>query len=108
MEWPSSPDAWTCWSTTRAWRFPVRLTRRALRVNAVHPGTTLSHPILREVPAERTSLREPAEVAAVIAFLAGPNAAFLDGVHIPVDGGLTAPNGHADTRPVDVSFNWQD
>jgi meso-butanediol dehydrogenase/(S,S)-butanediol dehydrogenase/diacetyl reductase len=34
-------------------------------------------------------------VAAVVAFLAGADAGYLNGVHIPVDGGLTASNGQA-------------
>ena len=82
---------------------------RDVRVNAVHPGTTFSHQYIREALAEGTDLRrrfddrvpmgrpgEPEEVAAVIAFLAGPDASFVNGAHIPVDGGLTASNGQAD------------
>jgi meso-butanediol dehydrogenase/(S,S)-butanediol dehydrogenase/diacetyl reductase len=81
---------------------------REIRVNAVHPGVTLSSRFLRDALAEGTPLRErfaervpmgrpgePAEVAAVVAFLAGPDAGYLNGVHIPVDGGLTASNGQA-------------
>lgn len=87
---------------------------REVRVNAVHPGSTLSSPFIREALAEGTPLRrrftdrvpmgrpgEPAEVAAVVAFLAGPDAAFVNGVHIPVDGGLTASNGQADLYRAD-------
>ena len=79
---------------------------RQIRVNAVHPGVTLSKQLLRDALAEDGPLHrrfadrvpmgragEPAEVAAVIAFLAGPDAAYLNGVHIPVDGGLTASDG---------------
>ena len=36
---------------------------------------------------------EPEEVASVIAFLAGPDARFVSGVILPVDGGLSASNG---------------
>lgn len=42
-----------------------------------------------------------AEVAAVVAFLAGPDAGFLNGVHIPVDGGLTASNGQTNLYKID-------
>ena len=79
---------------------------REVRVNAVHPGVTLSRPFLRDALAEASPLRkrfddrvpmgrpgESDEVAAVIAFLAGPDAGYLNGVHIPVDGGLTASDG---------------
>lgn len=45
---------------------------------------------------------EPAEVAAAIAFLAGPDAAYLNGVHIPVDGGLTASDGQANLYAIDA------
>lgn len=87
---------------------------REIRVNAVHPGVTLSSRFLRDALAEGTPLRErftdrvpmgrpgePSEVAAVVAFLAGPDAAYLNGVHIPVDGGLTASNGQADLYRTD-------
>ena len=36
---------------------------------------------------------EPAEVADVIAFLAGHDARFVNGVVLPVDGGVNASNG---------------
>ncbi|KUN10391.1 3-oxoacyl-ACP reductase [Streptomyces yokosukanensis] len=82
---------------------------REIRVNAVHPGVTLSSGFLRDALAEGSALHrrfaervpmgragEPAEVAAAVAFLAGPDAAYLNGVHLPVDGGLTASNGQSD------------
>lgn len=82
---------------------------REIRVNAVHPGVTLTSRFLHDALAEGTPLRErfaervpmgrpgePIEVAAVIAFLASRDASYLNGVHIPVDGGLTASNGQAD------------
>ena len=88
---------------------------REIRVNAVHPGVALSREFLREALAEGSPLRkrfadrvpmgrpaEPAEVAAAIAFLAGPDAAYLTGVHIPVDGGLTASDGQADLYAVNT------
>ena len=51
---------------------------------------------LQRAFAERIPLgrgAQPAEVADVIAFLAGPDARFVTGVTLPVDGGLTASNG---------------
>ncbi|MFK0048809.1 SDR family NAD(P)-dependent oxidoreductase [Streptomyces sp. NPDC090741] len=87
---------------------------REIRVNAVHPGVTLSRQVLRAALAEGTPLRErlaervpmgrpagPAEVAAVIAVLAGRDAGYLNGVHIPVDGGLTASDGQTDLYKAD-------
>jgi meso-butanediol dehydrogenase / (S,S)-butanediol dehydrogenase / diacetyl reductase len=87
---------------------------REIRVNAVHPGVTLSSPFLCDALAEGTSLQkrfadrvpmgrpgEPAEVAAVAAFLASRDAGYLNGVHIPVDGGLTASNGQTNLYLID-------
>jgi meso-butanediol dehydrogenase / (S,S)-butanediol dehydrogenase / diacetyl reductase len=87
---------------------------REIRVNAVHPGVTLSRRVLREALAEGTALHrrfadrvpmgrpgEPGEVAAVIAFLAGPDAGYLNGVHIAVDGGLTASDGQTNLYTID-------
>jgi NAD(P)-dependent dehydrogenase (short-subunit alcohol dehydrogenase family) len=70
---------------------------RGVTCNAVLPGLiatplVLSMPedmrtrVVREVPAGR--LGQPAEIAAVVAFLASPAAAFVNGAAIPVDGGL--------------------
>lgn len=80
-----------------------------IRVNAVHPGVTTSHEEIRTALAEGTPLRDrfddrvpmgrpgdPAEVAAVVAFLAGSDASYVNGAHIAVDGGLTASNGQTD------------
>jgi meso-butanediol dehydrogenase/(S,S)-butanediol dehydrogenase/diacetyl reductase len=53
-------------------------------------------PVLQEKFAERIPLgrgAEAQEIAAVITFLASPDAAFVTGVNMPVDGGLTASNG---------------
>lgn len=76
-----------------------------VRVNAVHPGFTrdtgitgelgLDHPIVtafeERIPFGRTA--EADEIAAVVAFLAGPDASYVTGAQIPVDGGVSATSG---------------
>ena len=73
-------------------------------MNAVCPSLTLTHMTQgmtknRKVMArfeERMPLGHiamPADVAAVIAFLASDDARFVTGVNLPVDGGVTASNG---------------
>ncbi|GAA1879188.1 SDR family NAD(P)-dependent oxidoreductase [Streptantibioticus ferralitis] len=75
-----------------------------VRVNAVHPSLTLTPAVApfvenedfiaafrQRIPMQRPA--EPAEVADVIAFLASSDARFVNGAHIPVDGGLGASNG---------------
>ncbi|MET7435782.1 MULTISPECIES: SDR family NAD(P)-dependent oxidoreductase [Streptomyces] len=75
-----------------------------VRVNAVHPSLTVTDmarfnlenedvlALFRQrIPMQRAA--EPDEVADVIAFLASPDARFVNGAHIPVDGGLSASNG---------------
>jgi meso-butanediol dehydrogenase/(S,S)-butanediol dehydrogenase/diacetyl reductase len=47
-------------------------------------------------PRQRIPLGRPAppeEVAAVIAFLASDDASFVNGVNLPIDGGVSASNG---------------
>jgi SDR family mycofactocin-dependent oxidoreductase len=79
----------------------VELGPAGVTANAVSPGSTdtpilaasarlynLSSPqdFARQQPAGR--LLEPAEVAAVLAFLAGPDSSGMTGAVVPVDGGL--------------------
>jgi NAD(P)-dependent dehydrogenase (short-subunit alcohol dehydrogenase family) len=73
-----------------------------VRVNAVNPGIVVDGPmsapvqsfldierdVLPTIPARR--LATAADVAAIVTFLAGPGADYLNGVIVPLDGGLTA------------------
>ncbi len=80
------------------------LGKDGVRVNAVAPSVTRTQMsegirdsdeklamVKNRIPMKRPA--EPEEVASVIAFLAGPNAGFVNGVILPVDGGLSASNG---------------
>ncbi len=75
------------------------LGRRGIRVNGVHPVVTLtpmavkawsdpnkSEPMLARIPAGR--FVEPEEVASVIAYLLSDEAAMVNGIDMPVDGGF--------------------
>lgn len=77
-----------------------------VRVNAVCPGpirgTGMSAPIEQNAPAAYDAIRravplrrwaEADEIAAVIEFLASPNASFVSGVALPVDGAAVAGSG---------------
>jgi meso-butanediol dehydrogenase / (S,S)-butanediol dehydrogenase / diacetyl reductase len=77
---------------------------RGVRVNAVAPSLTTTDATseLQKSEAVMSTFRErlpmgrpatPDEVAAVIAFLASDDASFVNGVILPVDGGLAASNG---------------
>ncbi len=76
----------------------VELAPDHIRVNAVAPGATASHPIdpqseryqtvSARVPARRFA--SPLEIANVVAFLSSPDADYITGQTIYVDGGLTA------------------
>lgn len=82
---------------TRSWA--VDYSRRGIRVNCVCPGPTDTAMMQRvfadtepqrrlDLPQQR--MAEPAEVAAVIAFLASSEASYLSGAIVPVDGAATA------------------
>jgi meso-butanediol dehydrogenase/(S,S)-butanediol dehydrogenase/diacetyl reductase len=77
---------------------------RGVRVNAVAPSftTTEATSELAQNEAVMAAFRErlpigraatPDEVAGVIAFLASEDAVFINGVNLPIDGGLHASNG---------------
>lgn len=52
-----------------------------------HSEEAVKEEMSREVPLRR--LAEPQEIAAAIAFLASPAAAYINGINLPVDGGRT-------------------
>lgn len=83
----------------------VELAPRNIRVNAIAPGMTLT-PLIADWLAEQADpdqaaaevagqvplgrLASPEDIAGAAAFLAAPEAAYLTGVILPVDGGYTA------------------
>jgi meso-butanediol dehydrogenase/(S,S)-butanediol dehydrogenase/diacetyl reductase len=77
---------------------------RGIRVNAIAPGfiatqqtrsrlddTEFSHALMNRVPANRAGV--PEDVARLALYLAGPDAGYITGAIIPVDGGTTASSG---------------
>ena len=80
---------------------------KGVRANAVCPSLThtgmtedmLDDKALVEKFMERMPLKrvaEPADIAGVVAFLASDDALFVNGVNLPVDGGVMASNGQPD------------
>jgi NAD(P)-dependent dehydrogenase (short-subunit alcohol dehydrogenase family) len=99
---------------SRAWA--ADLIRLGIRVNTLAPGI-VETPMTEHVSGEYASTlplgraATAREVAAVVALLAGPDSSYLNGVVVPVDGGLTAVNslvGLAPRAGVDVVNNSVD
>lgn len=84
--------------------FATDLKGRGIRVNAVSPGVTLT-PIMQnglKIDAERMKefeayvasaapagrMAQPSEIAAAVLFLASPQASYINGIELSVDGGL--------------------
>ncbi|WP_454110151.1 SDR family oxidoreductase [Leifsonia shinshuensis] len=83
-------------SLTSSWA--AELASQGVRVNAVAPGPTMTdwnasfHDRLREL-SSTTPDRRPgtaAEVAAAVVFLVGPQSSHINGVVLPIDGGLAS------------------
>lgn len=92
---------------TRALALDIRKT--GVRVNAVAPSLTATDMASGVLGKEETKAKfferipmgraaEPAEIAAAIAFLASDDAGFVNGVVLPVDGGVSASNGQPPLR----------
>jgi NAD(P)-dependent dehydrogenase (short-subunit alcohol dehydrogenase family) len=73
--------------------------RQGIRVNALAPGPILTEALQGAGEAARQAtaasvpvgrIGSPEEVAAAVLWLSGPHAAFVTGVTIPIDGGMTA------------------
>lgn len=85
----------------------IEFAREGVRVNSVCPTTTftdLTTPVFEQYPELLQRLLEripmgrgaqPQEIASVIAFLASDDASFVNGVNLPIDGGVDASTGQA-------------
>jgi 3-oxoacyl-[acyl-carrier protein] reductase len=93
----------------------VDLGADAITVNAVCPGPTetgmtrgissmpeVYESLRRRIPLQRWG--QPEEIAAMIGFLTSPEASFVNGAIIPVDGGITASTGQFLPRESAVEF----
>lgn len=82
---------------------------KGVRINAVCPSLTrigvtedilddkaMIDKFMERLPLKRVA--EPADIAAVVAFLASDDARFVNGVNLPVDGGVMALNGQPAQR----------
>ncbi len=85
----------------------IELGPQGIRVNAVAPSLTLTDAtadippddvteFIRRIPLGRAA--QPSEIANVIAFLAGTDSSFVNGVILPVDGGVRASSGQPPHR----------
>jgi 3-oxoacyl-[acyl-carrier protein] reductase len=61
------------------------ITNKSEKLNT--PADTITQEMLEEIPAGRFA--EAHEIAAAVAFLASPAAAYINGINLPVDGGRT-------------------
>jgi meso-butanediol dehydrogenase/(S,S)-butanediol dehydrogenase/diacetyl reductase len=85
----------------------IEFAQKGVRVNSVCPTTTFTdlttpvfeqHPELLQRLPERIPMgrgAQPQEIASVIAFLASEDASFVNGVNLPIDGGVDASSGQA-------------